>query len=140
MNDYNNIIDLEHHVSKTRTPMSMYDRAAQFAPFAALTGYAEAVKETARLTNNKIEIDEGLKNILNSKLNIINQHLKENHQITFTYFIQDKTKVGGEYYYYTGIVRRIDETNKIIYMKDKSKLFFNDILNISSETLKFDIY
>ena len=138
MNNYEDIIDLPHHISKTRTPMSMYNRSAQFAPFAALTGYDEAVKETARLTNSKIEIDEGLKNILNSKLNIINEHIKENHQITFTYFIQDKRKDGGEYHYYTGTVRRIDEVSNIIYMKDRSKLLFNDILNITSETLKLE--
>lgn len=138
MSNYEDIIDLPHHVSKTRSPMSMYNRAAQFAPFAALTGYDEAVKEMARLTNSKIDIDEGLRSILNNKLNIINDHLKENLQITFTYFIPDKRKKGGEYHCYTGIVRRIDEVSKTIYMKDKSKLLFNDILNITSETLKLD--
>jgi hypothetical protein len=116
----------------------MYNRAAQFAPFAALTGYDEAVKEMARLTNSKIDIDEGLRSILNNKLNIINDHLKENLQITFTYFIPDKRKNGGEYSYYTGIVRRIDKDNKTIYMLDKSKLLFNDILNITSDSLKLE--
>lgn len=138
MSNYEDIINLPHHVSKTRSPMSMYNRAAQFAPFAALTGYDEAVKEMARLTNSKIDIDEGLRSILNNKLNIINDHLKENLQITFTYFIPDKRKNGGEYSYYTGIVRRIDKDNKTIYMLDKSKLLFNDILNITSDSLKLE--
>ena len=89
MSKYDDIINMPRHISKTRPQMSLYNRSAQFAPFAALTGYEERVKETARLTDTKIEIDDGLRNILNMKLNIISEHLKEKPEITITYFIKE---------------------------------------------------
>ena len=89
MNKYDDIIKLPHHVSKRHPQMSIMARSAQFAPFAALSGYDEAVKETARLTDKRIEIDDGLKLIINNKLNYILENLNINPQIIFTYFVYD---------------------------------------------------
>ena len=96
----------------------------QFAPFAALVGYDEAVKETARLTDKRIEIDEGLKEMINSKLNYLNEHIKGNNEVIITYFIQDKKKNGGKYINKIGIIKRIDSVNEIK---------MNDVINISSD-------
>ena len=90
--NYEDIINLPHYESKKHPRMSLEARSAQFAPFAALTGYEDAVKETARLTDKKIEIDEGLKQILNNKLQYILENNDANPEITFTYFISDKKK------------------------------------------------
>lgn len=139
MNNYEDIINLPHHESKTREQMSLYNRAAQFAPYSALTGYEDQVKETARLTDKKIDLDDGLKLILNKKISILNEHLKEKHEIEITYFLKDNYKDGGKYITFKGIIRRIDEVNKIIYFLDRSKLNFEDIFQIKCETLNLDI-
>lgn len=136
MNNYEDIINLPHHISSKRPQMSKEQRASQFAPFSALTGYEDAIKETARLTNRKIDVDDGLREILNNKLNIIEENIKNKPEVSITYFIPDKKKDGGEYTTITGIVRRIDEVNNLIIMEDKSKIDMNDILNITCEIFK----
>ena len=90
MGNYDDIIDLPHHVSETHPPMSRADRAAQFSPFAALTGYDTAVRETARVTERRIELDEGVKAELNARLNCILEHLSEHPQVSITYFMPDE--------------------------------------------------
>lgn len=90
MNKYKDIINLPHHVSKTRKPMSLYNRAAQFAPFAALTGYDDAIKETARLTEQRIELSDEAKEIINNKIKKIKKEIKSNPQVTIKYFVLDK--------------------------------------------------
>ena len=94
---YEDIINLPHHVSATRPQMSMIDRAAQFSPFAALTGYDAAIKETGRLTDEKIEMDEEALNILNMKFQILVDSLDDEPEVTFTYFKPDERKAGGAY-------------------------------------------
>ena len=94
---YDDIINLPHHVSKKHPPMSLYARSAQFAPFAALTGYEDAVRETARETNERIEIDDELKLILDGKIQILFEKIKVKPEVTFTYFIPDLRKDGGAY-------------------------------------------
>ena len=94
-NKYNEIMDLPHHVSKNRPQMPMSDRAAQFAPFAALTGYDDAVKETGRLTDDKIELEESSLNELNAKIQLLRENLADGPEITFTYFKPDERKAGG---------------------------------------------
>lgn len=136
MNKYDDIINQEHHVSERHPQMSRQARAAQFAPFSALTGYDTAIKETARLTDKRIEIDEGLKIILNNKLQIILQHIKSNPEITFTYFLQDNKKPGGKYITIQGIVKKIDITNGYITLNDKTKIIINDIINITGTIFK----
>ncbi|HIT70541.1 MAG TPA: hypothetical protein IAD08_01305 [Candidatus Scatovivens faecipullorum] len=133
---YDDIINLPHHVSKKHPQMSLYARSAQFAPFAALTGYEDAIKETSRETSEKIDIDDELKSILDSKLQIIMEHIKNKPEISFTYFIPDSKKDGGSYITVIGIVRKIDLYNQIIYLANNTEIPINDIINISGEIFK----
>ena len=129
---YDDIINLPHFEPKKHKRMSIESRSAQFAPFAALTGYDDAIKETARLTDKRIEIDEGLKQILNNKLKYILENIDAKPEITFTYFVYDKKKSGGKYIDKIGIVKKIDMINQYIELTDKSKININEIINITS--------
>ena len=133
MNEYQDIINLNHYELKYHERMSIYNRSAQFAPFAALTGYSEAVRETSRLTDNKIEIDEDLKNFIDIKLQIIEEHIKDNKETTIIYFEKDNRKDGGKYIEHNGLVKRIDKTNHLIIFKDNFKINLDTILDIKSE-------
>lgn len=135
MKDYSDIINLEHHVSKKRPQMSMDARAGQFAPFAALTGYDEAVKETGRTTEEKIILTEESKELLNNKINYIMNQDYQNIEVTFTYFVEDTKKSGGKYINKKGIIKKIDLTHEYILLYDKTKININDILDIDSEIL-----
>ena len=130
MNKYDDIINLPHHVSKTRKPMTMYNRAAQFAPFAALTGYDDAIKETSRLTDKKIEISDELKNELNQKIKFISDNINLKPKVTITYFVSDNKKSGGVYKTISGNVRRIDEVEKCLLFTNKLIIYFDDIISI----------
>ena len=132
-NRYNEIINLPHHVSKTRPQMPMSDRAAQFAPFAALTGYDSAIKETGRLTDEKIEMDEEALNILNMKFQILVDSLDDEPEVTFTYFKPDERKAGGAYLEVTGTVKKVDDFERLIVMQNGTKMPMDDILNIEGE-------
>ena len=132
-NRYNEIINLPHHVSKTRPQMPMSDRAAQFAPFAALTGYDSAIKETGRLTDEKIEMDEEALNILNMKFQILVDSLDDEPEVTFTYFKPDERKAGGTYLEVTGTVKKVDDFERLIVMQNGTKMPMDDILNIEGE-------
>lgn len=98
MEKYREIIDLPHHVSKTRPQMPMSDRAAQFAPFAALTGYDAAIKETGRLTDERIELDEEALTALDMKYQLLMDALDDKPEVTITYFQPDERKAGGNMY------------------------------------------
>ena len=136
MNNYDDIINLPHHVSKTRTPMSIEARSAQFAPFSALTGYGDAIKETARITDKKIELDEDYKTILDNKFQILENNIKLKPEITITYFIKDINKSGGKYETITGILKKIDNYHKLMLLEDKTKISLNDIYDIESTLFK----
>jgi len=123
---YKDIINLPHHISKRHPRLSMEQRAAQFSPFAALTGYEEATDETSRLTDEKIELSEEDIEELNLKL----QNL--NGEAVITYFVKDERKSGGSYVTIKGEVRRIDDYEKAIVMRDESRIFIDDILDIES--------
>ena len=130
MKCYDDIINLPHYVSKRHPQMSIEARAAQFAPFAALNGYGDAVEETARITRQRIEIDDEIKAIINDKLVIINSYIKEKPLVTLTYFEPDKKKDGGTYISVTGNVRRIDLVNSIIILSNKVKINISDIIGV----------
>ena len=132
-NRYDEIINLPHHVSKTRPQMPMSDRAAQFAPFAALTGYDAAIKETGRLTDEKIEMDEEALNILNMKFQILVDSLDDEPEVTFTYFKPDERKAGGAYLEVTGTVKKVDDFERRIVMQNGTKMPMDDILNIEGD-------
>lgn len=130
MKEYDDIINMPHYVSKKHPQMEKQNRAAQFAPFAALAGYSDAVKETARLTDNKIELGEEMKAIINEKLSLIDTHIKNKPLVTFTYFVPDKRKNGGTYENTTGNVRQIDIFNGIITLMDKRKINISRLIDI----------
>lgn len=138
MNKYKDIINLPHHVSKTRKPMSLYNRAAQFAPFAALTGYDDAIKEIARLTNERIEINDELREIINFKVQMIKEQIGKKPSISVTYFIPDKTKNGGEYKTINGIVKKINEYEKFIALENNQKIPMCEIISIFGDTIKIE--
>jgi hypothetical protein len=116
--------------------MSMLDRAAQFSPFAALTGYDAAIKETGRLTDEKIEMDEESLNMLNMKFQLLVEVLDENQEVSFTYFKPDERKAGGAYVTATGIVKKVDDYERLITMKDGTKIPMDDVYSIESEIFK----
>lgn len=105
---YDDMIDLPHHTSKKHPRMPLLDRAAQFAPFAALTGHEAAIKETARLTEDEIELDENRKELLDLRLQQLQEHLSEQRSVTVTYFKPDEKKAGGAYETVTGVVKKVD--------------------------------
>lgn len=131
--NYDDIINLPHHVSKKHPPMKAIDRAAQFSPFAALTGHDAAVKETARLTDKRVELDEYMKDYLSRKLQIIEDRLKDNPEIEITYFQPDRKKKGGSYVTYTGTVKKIDQLELIIIMTDGTVIPIDEIISIDGQ-------
>ena len=127
---YDDIINLPHHQSKERAHMSLHDRAAQFAPFAALTGYEEAIEETARLTDEKITLDDTAIEKINEKLYELSQHLFEKRNVSITYFRPDALKKGGAYLTDVGTIKRIDEIEKLILMDSGMKIKLEQIVGI----------
>lgn len=130
---YADIIGLPHHTSPTRPRMSVSARAAQFAPFAALTGYGAAVDETARLTDDMIVLDENAKAMLDGKLQIIAEHIGGHPEVTITYFEPDKKKSGGAYISVTGRVKEIDEYERVVKLCDGVKIPIEQIYGITTE-------
>lgn len=135
MNKYDDIINLPHHISIKHPQMSINSRAAQFAPFAALTGYEDAIKETERQTDKKIELTDETKNNLSNKLQIINENKKSNSPITLTYFVKDNKKQGGKYITTSGILKKIDTIEQYLLLTNKTKIKISDIIEIESEIL-----
>lgn len=131
MTGYEDIINLPHHQSEKHAHMSNYDRAAQFSPFAALTGYDDAIVETARLTDDEIELSEDAIAELDAKLAEISVHLSEQPQVTVTYFKPDGLKSGGEYLTYTGAIKKIDTFNRVIIFYSGIRISFNNIVSLS---------
>lgn len=130
MDKYDDIINLPHYEPKYHPRMSKYKRSAQFAPFAALVGYDEQVKECSRLTDERLEIDDELKEKINYKLNKINELIKNNPVVEITYFIPDEKKDGGKYITEKGNVKRIDYINRFIKLTDNKKIILDDIIDI----------
>ena len=127
---YDKIMGLPHHVSKTRPQMPMSDRAAQFAPFAALTGYDAAIKETRRLTDERIELDVEALSALDMKYQLLMEALDEAPEVTITYFRPDERKAGGKYVSAVGAVKKIDDFERRITMQDGAKIPMDDVLSI----------
>lgn len=130
---YDEIIDLPHHVSKNRPQMPMSDRAAQFSPFAALTGYDSAIKETGRLTDEKIELGEESLTALNARYQMLMDVLAEGPEVRITYFKPDERKAGGAYVTITGAIRKIDDFEQIIIMQDGTRIPMGDVLSLEGE-------
>ena len=132
-NNYEDIKNLPHYEPKYHPRMSSYQRAAQFAPFAALTGYEDLVKESSRLTDRKIELSEYERSILDEKLLLIQNNIKIRPEIIITYFIKDKKKSGGKYITITSNVKSIDLRSRRINKKSNQKILIDDIYDLKSE-------
>lgn len=130
MGRYDDIIDLPHHVSTTHHRMSMLERAAQFQPFRALTGYEEAVRETARLTDERVELTEDEKALLDAKLQRLADRLDSHPQVTLTWFRPDKRKTGGAYVTTTGQIRKIDDFEGALILLGGERIVIENILDI----------
>lgn len=128
---YDDIINLPHPVSTSHPRMSVIDRAAQFSPFAALTGYDTAIRETARLTNEKIELDESARAALGERLCMIQDQIKDHPVVCIIYFQPDNKKTGGAYITVAGAVKKINEYERLVIMDDGTKIPIDDILEIS---------
>ena len=130
MTDYDDIIRLPHHVSQNHPQMSMHDRAAQFAPFAALTGYEAAVGETARLTTERRELDAQGAAELNRRLTDLAARLKDRPEVTIEYFVPDERKAGGAYVTVAGVVRNISVAERVPVMEDGTEIPMDDNASI----------
>lgn len=131
--EYDRIRHLPHPVSKKHPQMPIADRAAQFAPFAALTGYGAAIAETGRLTDERIELDEYEKAALNERLIAIRSRVGSRPVVRFTYFLPDARKPGGAYTDIIGAVRRVDDYAQAVILTDGTRIPFADIVAIGEE-------
>ena len=134
--NYEDIINLPHYEPKYHKRMSIEKRAAQFAPFSALTGYDEEIKLSSKLVDKKIELTEEEKIFLNDKIQILIENIKDKPEITITYFIKDDKKIGGEYINKTSNINKIDISKNIILLRDKTIISIDDIINITSDLFK----
>lgn len=134
---YYDIINMPHHVSKKHPQMPMKERAAQFAPFAALVGYEDEVEETARLTDKRIEIDEEAKNILDMKVQMLKEQMKVqiHPKVTIMYFVPDLKKDGGKYIQISGVVKKIDEFKQLIILDDKTEIPINEVISLAGDSV-----
>ena len=132
-NSYDDIINLPHPVSKNHPQMPFRDRAAQFAPFAALTGHDAAIKETARLTDERLELSEEVIAQLNEKINIIRNNIGIEQNVSITYFIPDAKKTGGSHVMCSGIGKKVDEYEHTIIMTDQTVIPIERISDIKCE-------
>ena len=130
---YDNIIALPRPVSKKHKPMAMIDRAAQFSPFAALTGYDAAVSETARLTDSRAERDEDTMAVLNERMQMLSEWEYKYPEITVEYFVPDERKSGGTYVTVTGCFKWLDEGERKLVLQDGTKIPFDDIYSLTGE-------
>lgn len=133
MSEYDDIIDLPRPKSK-HEPMPMSDRAAQFSPFAALTGYGDAIDETARLTDARIELSEEER----AELDYKQQYLAtlDSPTVTVTYFVPDERKSGGAYVTHTGVLKRVDEVERMVVFKDGLRVPLDEVVDINCEQLR----
>ena len=129
-NPYADIIDLPHHVSTRHPQMPMEKRAAQFSPFAAMVGHDVAIRETARLTEEQLELSEDEKAVIDGKLQMIRAHIKEQPEVTVTYFQPDEKKSGGAYLTVTGFTRKIDEQRRLLILQNETIIHISEIIDI----------
>ncbi|WP_337490927.1 hypothetical protein [Vescimonas sp.] len=129
-NRYDEIMELPHHVSKTRPQMPLSDRAAQFAPFAALTGYDSAIKETGRLTDERIELDEEALTALDRKYQLLMDTLDDAPEVTIIYFQPDERKAGGQYVSATGTVKKVDTFGRRILLQDGTRIPLDSVYDL----------
>ena len=130
---YKDMIDLPYPGKSKHTRMPMGDRAAQFAPFAALTGFGAVLKETERITEKRIELDEYEKEKLDEKIRVVLEEKGLRPEITVTFFVPDEKKDGGAYVTVSGHVKRVDEENQLLILEEGERILMGDIYDISCE-------
>ena len=135
---YDDILHLPHPTSKRHPRMPIADRAAQFSPFAALTGHKAAIEETARVTDRRIELDEDAKEQLDQTLQLLLERIDEQPEITVTWFSPDKKKAGGQYHTATGKLKRIDSRESRLILTDGAQIPLEDLLRIRIESFQDD--
>lgn len=135
---YDDILHLPHPTSKRHPRMPIVDRAAQFSPFAALTGHKAAIEETARVTDRRIELDEDAKEQLDQTLQLLLERIDEQPEITVTWFSPDKKKAGGQYHTATGKLKRIDTQESRLILTDGTQIPLEDLLRIRTESFQDD--
>ena len=131
---YDDIIHLPHPTSKNRPRMSIHDRAAQFSPFAALSGHAAAIAETARLTDRKLELNEDTRAELDRRQAILLEHISERPEVTVTWFCPDEKKAGGAYVTTTGRLKKIDEIERVLVLTDGARIPLEDVAGLESDS------
>lgn len=137
---YDDIINLPHHVSMKRPRITAIDRAAQFSPFAALTGHDSAIKETARLTDERVKLDEYVKDALSDRLQIIADRIKEHPQIAITYFQPDAKKNGGAYITAVSSAKKIDEYERVVVMTNGTAIPIDEIISIDGQIFESMVF
>ena len=133
MSRYDDIINLPHHVSTNHPRMSMHDRAAQFAPFAALVGYDDAVAETARPTDSRPELDEQEQRELNARLCELADHIQDQPEVRIRYFVPDERKSGGAVVEVSGVIKKLAASNKTIVLTDGTVIPISELLGIEPD-------
>lgn len=131
--NYDDLLHLPHPTSKKHPRMSRLDRAAQFSPFAALTGYDDAVKETARLTDRRVELSDDELAVLDERLRLVLAWEDEPPLVSVTWFNPDQRKEGGSYITTQGRIRKVDELKRVLVMEDGGKIPVDDIVELDSE-------
>lgn len=132
MNPYDDIIHLSHPTSPRHPRMTMLDRAAQFSPFAALTGYEAVIEETGRLTQRQIFLDENEKYILDCKQKLLMEHIHQQPEVTVCYYIPDERKDGGAYVHVSGQIKKVDPHERILHLTDGTAIALDQIIDIDS--------
>ena len=133
---YDDMIGLGHHISRTHPPMARIKRAAQFASFDALTGFGAAIHEAGRETEEKKELSEDMIDMINARLAVIEQHIKEQPSISVTYFLPDNKKAGGRYVTVSGNVKVLDGIERAIIMTDRTKIPIEDVRYIEGDLFR----
>lgn len=130
MSNYDDIITLNHKEPNYKHPrMSIYKRSAQFAPFAALSGFEESIDEASRIAESKVELDDNKKLEINEIINLINKQQEKRFKVK--YFIKDKTKNGGKYIETEETLKRIDAINKVLVCNNKKNISIESIIEIN---------
>ena len=127
---YDDMLDLPHHTSPRHPRMSLRDRAAQFAPFSALTGYDDVIDETARLTDGRIELSEDARALLDVKQRLLQKRIAERPRVTIVYFVADRRKTGGAYRSFVGNLIRMDETLREMVFADGTRIKTSDVIEM----------
>ena len=127
---YDDIINLPHHTSSVHPRMPIEKRAAQFSPFEALTGYGDAVTETARWTDRRVELDEDRRSALEERLQFLLEGRERKRSAALTWFIPDERKSGGRYVTHTGVLRKFDALNRVLVMEDGTRIPVDEVTEV----------